>query len=69
MQESMDELVHKRARRGHPTTDELITAQGLTFPRDPLDLLASLWPEEEAIDDFLSALLEWRGHTKTNPAT
>ena len=68
MKEPMDELVQKYARRGHPTTEELITAQGLTFPRDPRDLLGKFWPEDESIDDFLSALREWRGHTKTDPA-
>jgi hypothetical protein len=68
MQEPMDELVQKYARRGHPTMEELITAQGLTFPRDPRDLLGKFWPEDESIDDFLSALREWRGHTKTDPA-
>ena len=68
MQEAMDEFVQKYARRGHPTTEELIAAQGLKFPRDPRDLLGSFWPQEESIDDFLSALREWRGHAKTDPA-
>jgi hypothetical protein len=68
MRESMDELAKKYTRRGHPTVEELIAAQGLTFPRDPQDLLGSFWPEEESIDDFLSALREWRGHAKTDPA-
>ena len=64
----MDELVQKYSRRGHPTAEELITAQGLTFPRDPQDLLGNFWPEEESIDEFLSAMREWRGHAKTDPA-
>jgi hypothetical protein len=68
MKKSMDELVQKYARRGHPTIEELIIAQGLTFPRDPRDLLGNFWPEEESLDDFLSALREWRGHAKTDPA-
>ena len=68
MQESMDDLVQKYARRGHPTMEELIATQGLTFPRDPQDLLGDFWPEEESIDDFLSAIREWRGHAKTDPA-
>jgi len=42
---------------------------GLTFPRDPKDLLGSFWPEEESIDDFLAAMREWRGHAKTDPAS
>ena len=33
MQESMDELVQKYSRRGHPSLEELISAQGLTLPR------------------------------------
>lgn len=68
MQDSTDRLVHKYARQGHPTVDELVAAQGLTFPRDPRDLLGNFWPEEESIDDFLSALRESRGHAKTDPA-
>ena len=51
-----------------PNFGELIAAQGLTFPRDPKDLLGNFWPEEESIDDFLSAMREWRGHAKTDPA-
>jgi hypothetical protein len=68
MRESMDELVQKYTRRGHPTTEELIASQNVTFPRDPRDLLGSFWPEEESIDAFLSAVREWRGHAKTDPA-
>jgi hypothetical protein len=52
---------------GHPTIDELAAEQGVVFPRDPRDLLGDFWPEEESIDDFLSALREWRGHTRTEP--
>jgi hypothetical protein len=46
----------------------LAVAQGVTFPRDPEDLLGNFWPEEESIDDFLAAVREWRGHAKTDPA-
>jgi hypothetical protein len=52
----------------HPTIDELVAAQGVVFPRDPSELLGDFWPEEESIDDFLSAMREWCGHTKTDPA-
>ena len=58
----------KYIREGHPTIDELVVEQGVVFPRDPRDLLVDFWPAEEFIDDFLSALREWRGHTKTDPA-
>ncbi len=58
----------KYIRDGHPTIDELIAEQGVEFPRDPNELLGDFWPEEESIDDFLTALHEWRGHTKTDPA-
>jgi hypothetical protein len=47
---------------GHPTIEELIAEQDIGFPRDPRELLGDFWPEEEAIDDFLSAMREWRGH-------
>ena len=63
----MDELIQTYTRRGHPSVDELVAAQGLTFSRDPNDLLGSFWPEEESIDAFLNALSEWRGLQKTDP--
>jgi len=65
---SMDELLRNYARQGHPTVEELVAAQGLTFPRDPRELVGSFWPEEESIDDFLTALREWRGRKETDPA-
>jgi hypothetical protein len=46
----------------------LAAAQGLTFPRDPTDLLGDFWPEEESIDDFLAEMRAWRGRAKTDPA-
>jgi hypothetical protein len=61
-------LSEKYVRAGHPTVDELIADQRVAFPRDPNELLGDFWPEEEHIDDFLAALREWRGHTKTDPA-
>jgi hypothetical protein len=61
-------LTEKYVREGHPTIDELIAEQRVEFPRDPQDLLGDFWPEEESIDEFLAALREWRGHTKTDPA-
>jgi len=65
---AMNELVQEYSRAGHPTAEELIGAQGLTFPRDPQDLLGNFWPEEESADEFLAAMREWRGHAKTDPA-
>jgi hypothetical protein len=61
-------LAETYTREGHPTVDELIADQGVAFPRDPNELLGDFWPEEESINDFLAALHEWRGHTKTDPA-
>jgi hypothetical protein len=68
MQESMEALTEKYTRRGHPTVDEMIAAQGLSFPRNPADLLGNFWPEEESINDFLTALQAWRGRERTDPA-
>jgi hypothetical protein len=68
MQDARGELVQRYSRLGHPSAEELIAAQGVTFPRDPRDLLGDFWQEEEAIDDFLAAVREWRGHVKTDPA-
>jgi hypothetical protein len=58
----------KYVSQGHPAINELIAEQGVVFPRDPRDLLGDFWPEEESIDDFLSAMREWRGHTRNDPA-
>ena len=55
----------KHVTEGHPAIDELAAEQGVVFPRDPRDLLGDFWPEEESIDDFLSAMREWRGHART----
>jgi hypothetical protein len=68
VKDAMAELVQKYSRAGHPSAEELIATQGLTFPRDPRDLLGNFWPEEESLDDFLAAVREWRGHAKTDPA-
>ena len=65
MKRAIDELVQKYVRQGHPTAEELVQAQGLTFPRDPRELVGDFWPEEESIDDFLDVLREWRGHATT----
>jgi len=61
-------IAEKYIKEGHPTVDELIAEQRVVFPRDPQDLLGDFWPQEESIDDFLSAVRDWRGHTKSDPA-
>lgn len=61
-------LAEKYTRAGHPTIEELISEQHLSFPRDPHDLLGDFWPPEESVDEFLEALRAWRGHAKTDPA-
>jgi hypothetical protein len=61
-------IAEKYISEGHPTIEELVAEQGVVFPRDPRELLGDFWPEEESIDDFLSALHEWRGHARTDPA-
>jgi hypothetical protein len=55
----------KYARAGHPSIEELVAEQGTRFPADPADLLGDFWPEDESIEDFLTALHEWRGHDKS----
>jgi len=64
----MEDVNEQYDRAGHPSVDELIRAQGLSFPRDPRELLADIWPEDESIEDFLAVLGEWRGREKTDPA-
>jgi hypothetical protein len=68
MKDTMDQLGRKYSRLGHPSAEELVAAQGLTFPRDPRDLLGNFWPEEESIDDFLAEMRAWRGRARTHPA-
>jgi hypothetical protein len=58
----------KYARAGHPSIEELVAEQGTRFRADPAELLGDFWPEEESIEDFLSALREWRGHGKSDRA-
>jgi hypothetical protein len=58
----------KYAREGHPSIEELVAEQGTVFPADPRELLGDFWPEAESIEDFLTALHEWRGHRKTDRA-
>ena len=61
-------LEQKYASAGHPSIEELKQVQRTTPTSDPRELLGDFWPEEENIDDFLAALREWRGHTKTDQA-
>jgi hypothetical protein len=68
MPDSMAQLAQKYTHSGHPSIEELMSAQQVTFPRDPRELLGDFWPEEESIDDFLAALYEWRGRAKNDPA-
>jgi len=58
-------LAEKYSHEGHPSVEELLAEQRLIFPRDPHELLGDFWPEEESIDDFLAAIRDWRGHTRT----
>jgi len=58
----------KYVYEGHPTVEELMAEQGIVFPRDAQELLGDFWPEDEAVEDFLNAMHEWRGHTRTDPA-
>jgi hypothetical protein len=46
MKDAMAELIQKYSRVGHPSAGELAIAQGVTFPRDPKDLLGNFWLEE-----------------------
>ena len=61
-------VADKYVNSGHPTVAELMAEQGVTFPRDPTDLLGDFWPKEELIDDFLRVLRDLRGHTNADPA-
>jgi hypothetical protein len=50
-----------------PTIEEIIAQQG----KGPIDisvLRKNARPDDEPIEDFLTALREWRGRGKTDPA-
>jgi hypothetical protein len=51
-----------------PTLDELIAQQGKCPIQDPTILLGDFWPEDEPIEEFLSALRVWRGHNRSGRA-
>ncbi len=53
--------VLKYARAGKFLIAELKQAQGTTPISHPRELFVSAWPEDENVDDFLTALQEWRG--------
>ena len=55
----------------NPTLDELIAQQGKGPIVDVGLLHGDFWSEDERIEDFLTALYEWRGHkssSKSDPA-
>jgi hypothetical protein len=49
-----------------PTLDELIAQQGKGPVTDVRVLHGDFWPEDERVEDFLTALHEWRGHGKSS---
>ena len=61
-------VADRYARTGHPSIQELVSEQGTKFRTDPAELLGDFRPEEESIDDFLTALHEWRGHDRSDRA-
>ena len=48
---------------GHPSLEELLVAQGTGPIIDPSILRGDFWPEDEAVEDFVAAVREWRGHS------
>mgnify|MGYP001037770594 CR=1 FL=1 len=54
--------------QANPTLEELIRQQGKGPIEDPRVLHGDFWPEDESLEEFLSALAEWRGHAKADRA-
>jgi hypothetical protein len=52
----------------NPTLAELVAQQGKGPVADLGVLQGGFWPEDESIEDFLSALYYWRGHKRADPA-
>lgn len=44
-----------------------MAGQGTGPITDVSVLHGDFWPEEESIEDFLTALHEWRGHKRSDP--
>ena len=47
-----------------PSLDDLIAQQGKGPITDVSVLHGDFWPDDEPIEDFITALNEWRGHAK-----
>jgi phage protein U len=67
MMKSRGQRVAVYSEHGHPSIEELMAQQGTGPITDVSALQGDFWPEEEGIEDFLAALHEWRGHTRTHP--
>jgi hypothetical protein len=48
----------------NPTLEELVAQQGKA-PVADLSVFQGGWPEDEPVEDFVAAVREWRGHTKS----
>jgi hypothetical protein len=44
----------------HVDLQELIAEQGFRPLQDPLALASGIWPDNEEVDDFLAARVQWR---------
>jgi len=53
---------------GHPSVEQLMAGQGTGPVRDVTMLRGDFWSPEQSIEEFLSALHEWRGHKRADPA-
>ena len=52
----------------NPSMDEIIIAQQGKGPvADGSVVHGEFWPEEEAVEEFLAALREWRGRSEAAP--
>jgi len=66
--QSTDNQGGRYSATGHPSVEQLVAEQGTGPIADVSMLRGDFWPEEEAIEEFLSTLHEWRGHVGTDPA-
>jgi hypothetical protein len=51
-----------------PSLEEIVAQQGKSPIHDVSILHGHFWPAEETVEDFLSALDDWRGHKRAHPA-
>lgn len=57
---AVERLLRARTLPKHISLDALAAQQGFRPITDPFTLAEGIWPEDESVDDFLTAREAWR---------